>query len=138
MEKPLLMKCPLKASDVFMKIVNIWEEKITHLKKKNYFGRKQCRKKLLSEFLLSHFVHHLIKLHQLLTFFYLAYVRTSYNSFNISLFFFLTILLFVRSACFLLSSIIGFVQIFDFRFLMDLHVLGCPEWFDYFWKMYVW
>ena len=22
---------------------------------------------------------------------------------------------------------IGFVQIFDFRFLMDLHVLGCPE-----------
>ena len=21
----------------------------------------------------------------------------------------------------------GFVQIFDFRFLMDLHVLGCPE-----------
>ena len=22
---------------------------------------------------------------------------------------------------------IGFVKIFDFRFLMDLHVLGCPE-----------
>ena len=33
---------------------------------------------------------------------------------------------------FLLSSTkreesIGFVQIFDFRLLMDLHVLGCPE-----------
>ena len=33
---------------------------------------------------------------------------------------------------FLLSSIlveesIGFVQIFDFRFLIDLHVLGSPE-----------
>ena len=31
---------------------------------------------------------------------------------------------------FLLYSIeesIGFVKIFDFRFLMDLHVLGCPE-----------
>ena len=22
---------------------------------------------------------------------------------------------------------VGFVQIFDFRFLMDWHVLGCPE-----------
>ena len=33
---------------------------------------------------------------------------------------------------FLVSSIkveesIGFVQIFDFRFLLDLYVLGCPE-----------
>ena len=36
------------------------------------------------------------------------------------------------SLLFLLSSIkveerIGFAQIFDFRFLMDLHALGCPE-----------
>ena len=44
---------------------------------------------------------------------------------------------------FLLSFIkveenIGFVQIFDFRFLMDLHVLGCPEHdLTLFWKISV-
>ena len=44
---------------------------------------------------------------------------------------------------FLLSSIlekesIGFVQIFNFLFSMDLHVSGCPDQdFYYFWKMSV-